>query len=410
MKTQFLSAARGLFLLLAVWMNVLPGVHAQAPGEAACYYLGDWPGKTTPGWNVEAQGLAHDQENWYIAQDLKIWRIPVWHDLNSNAEGLGFTNVLLAKTPLFAEDYYHFGDPECFEHGGQTFLLVPVEGARDLEHGHRGAPHPAIALFRADSLTFVGRDYLYEQGGAPWCAVDTNGNVYSSNFDVNNDYPIRKYAVNWANVIASGEFHLSAPEKIWLTNESETVLNLPRVQGGVITPSGTLLYLVAGYVKVLGGSDPALLDTDGIHAFDLNSGREVRRSDRHSGIFRFDWNPDFPVQEEPEGLTFWDLDDGRAPNISGQLHVLLLDNDAPDDDDILVKHYTSTLHVDRSYNGTEIGSLREPFNTVNEANDRIWDGAQITIASGLYAEALTFSKRIAVVPSGGPVTIGRIGR
>jgi hypothetical protein len=395
MRTQFLSATKRLFPLLAVWMNVLPGVQAQAPGEAAYWYLGDWPGKTTPGWNQDTQGLAHDQDNWFITQEMKIWKIPVTHDLNSNAENMGFTTVSMQDTPLFAEHYNHFGDPECFDSdqfGGPTFLVVPVEGG----------PQRVIALFRADSLTYHTHTNLPNQLNASWCAFDSQGNLYSSDFDFNNkpSIPIFKYTVDWPRVIASGELCLSLTNVIQLRDEDGNNLSVQWIQGGVITPSGALLYLMAGY-----WNDFNL--TNGIHAFDLSSGYRVKRSERQSGSFRFDWSPGLLTGEEPEGLTFWDLDDGRAPNISGQLHVLLLDNDKPDDDDILVKHYTSTLHVDRSYNGDEKGSLRQPFNTVNEANNLIWDGAQITIASGLYPEALTFSKRIAVVPSGGPVTIGQ---
>jgi hypothetical protein len=50
------------------------------------------------------------------------------------------------------------------------------------------------------------------------------------------------------------------------------------------------------------------------------------------------------VREEPEGLTFWDLDaDGRAPGLRGQLHVVLLDNDLVTADDVYVKHYRLSL-------------------------------------------------------------------
>ena len=42
--------------------------------------------------------------------------------------------------------------------------------------------------------------------------------------------------------------------------------------------------------------------------------------------------------EEPEGITLWNLDGRGAPGVSGQLHVLMLDNDS-NGDDIYVKHY-----------------------------------------------------------------------
>jgi hypothetical protein len=42
--------------------------------------------------------------------------------------------------------------------------------------------------------------------------------------------------------------------------------------------------------------------------------------------------------EEPEGLTWWDLDRSDAPGIEGQLHAIVLDND-DNGDDIYFKHY-----------------------------------------------------------------------
>lgn len=132
------------------------------------------------------------------------------------------------------------------------------------------------------------------------------------------------------------------------------------------------------------------------------------------GVYPFNYNYDdsFLTKEEPEGITIWDLDaDRRAPGISGQLHVLLLDNDEPDDDDVYLKHYTGTICVDRTYTGVEKGTPSEPFTTVGEANSYAWDGAQIKILikpqTGSYPETLTFSKRIRVLAEGGTATIGQ---
>jgi hypothetical protein len=68
--------------------------------------------------------------------------------------------------------------------------------------------------------------------------------------------------------------------------------------------------------------------------------RRVDRSTNGSGPFNFQFDPTAPYYEEPEGITFWDLDaDPRSPGVSGQVHVILLDNDEPDSDDVYVKHY-----------------------------------------------------------------------
>jgi hypothetical protein len=71
--------------------------------------------------------------------------------------------------------------------------------------------------------------------------------------------------------------------------------------------------------------------------------RRIERSHNGAGGFAFEFDSTFPVYEEAEGLTVWDLDaDGRAPNVAGQLHAILLDNDEFGDD-VYVKHYRVAL-------------------------------------------------------------------
>ncbi len=76
-----------------------------------------------------------------------------------------------------------------------------------------------------------------------------------------------------------------------------------------------------------------------------------------------------------------------------------------------MKHYTGTIYVDRIYAGVEKGTPSMPFNTVAEANNLAWDGAQIKIRAvrdgSSYPEKLTFSKRIRVLAEGGTATVGR---
>ena len=60
---------------------------AQPFGEAAYNFLGDHPGYANVGWHEEAQGLAHDRDNWFITQKDAIWKIPVTHNLSDRAAG-----------------------------------------------------------------------------------------------------------------------------------------------------------------------------------------------------------------------------------------------------------------------------------------------------------------------------------
>jgi len=216
--------------------------------------------------------------------------------------------------------------------------------------------------------------------------VDASGVVYSSgSHDVAS---VNRYTVDWDALENSAFLPTTPISPIPLWDETNPSLELDRLQAGVLSPTGRLLYLVAGYCDTN-------LPTDGIHVFDLPSGRRVRRSTNGHGYFNYEFHP-VEYDEEPEGLTIWDLDGSNLPGISGQLHVLMLDNDNETlgDDDVYLKHYTHTITVDRSYVGPEEGTPQKPFNTVTEAHTLAWDGANIAIRTGSYPETLVLTKAV----------------
>jgi hypothetical protein len=65
------------------------------------------------------------------------------------------------------------------------------------------------------------------------------------------------------------------------------------------------------------------------------------------------------------------------------------------------------IYVDPIYAGVKLGTPHQPFNTVNEANTAAWNGAWLKLDPYSYNEAVTFSKRLTLVSTGGLVTIGR---
>ena len=205
----------------------------------------------------------------------------------------------------------------------------------------------------------------------------------------------------WDRVNEQEELILGEPEVIIMRNSTGEVLLFDSMQGGVFSESGQLLYLVSGFLD-------AARDSDGIHVFDTATWRRIRQSSRSKMPFKYEFHPGWDSYEEAEGLTIWDLDDDRAPGIRGTLHVLMLDNDYPlgEDDQVYLKHYTESVYVDGAYTGDEYGRLEEPFNTVTEANDMVWDGQRIWIRTGSYPETLTFSKRLEILALDGPVIIG----
>ncbi|MBN1875549.1 MAG: hypothetical protein JXA33_15090 [Anaerolineae bacterium] len=185
----------------------------------------------------------------------------------------------------------------------------------------------------------------------------------------------------------------------------ENTLYVRDVQGIVISDDGQFMYMSCGDDEHSQYERPEY----GIHAFEvqnLQSGRRIGQSSMSEMPFKFDWDYGHE-SEEPEGITIWDLDGMEAPYISGQLHIMLLDNDEwqLNTDDVYLRHYTNVLYVDHRTHGN-YGWPSAPFNTVSEANTYTWDGAQISIHAGTYAESLFIDKKVQLLATGGTVIIG----
>ena len=107
----------------------------------------------------------------------------------------------------------------------------------------------------------------------------------------------------------------------------------------------------------------------------------------------------------------WDLDDGRAPHVRGELHALLLDNDVFGDD-IYFKHYQGAAYVAQGATGN--GRPDNPYGTVAEAYRTIanlgWFGARLEIGAGRYDEGLTITMPVRISAWDGPAVVGQAGR
>jgi hypothetical protein len=375
----------------------------QTPGGAEPYesyfmYLGDYPDEANPGWHENVQGLDHDDSHWFITQTEKLWKIPVTHDLARPASTNPDTRLVTIQqiADLASAGCDHLGDPDHYVYAGKGYLLVPVEGCFG---------GPAIAVFDSSVIGqggnwgYLGRARLGAQSEkAGWVAVDSAGAVYSSHCNTTTLY---KYTLAWARL--PGEVLLEYSDTLPLRDESGADLKLITMQGGEFSESGGLLYLTSGYRD-------SHHTNDGINVLDTRTWQRVRRSSVGDMPFKYEFHPGWwESEEEPEGLTIWNLDDGRAPGVRGALHVLLLDNDASegDPDDVYIKHYSEAISVDASYAGGEEGTPGKPFNTVAEAYALAWNGQRIQIRSGSYGERLSLGKRMEMSAAGGTVVIGR---
>ena len=386
----------------------------QPQGYESYYlYLGQHPDDAEPAWVDNVQGVTTDgAAHWYITQEQKIWKIPVVYDLNlvSEDDPNVVTRTLQSVAILWDLGYEHIGDLTYYEANGQGYLAIPAE---DTDNSH-GAD-PAIAFFAADNLAYVTRMELPEQGAAGWVAIDPLGNLYTADsnpgFD-DTDPVLLRYELDWDVLEAPPPVvDYESLELVFVFDQNDELLPLWALQGGVFSSSGELLYLSSGYMVGwdCGGHDVPvwwMRSYCGIHVFDTYTWQRIEQSTNGYGYFNYEFHPAMPYCQEAEGITIWDLDGGPAPNVSGQLHVFVLENDAASADDVWFKHYTHTISVDGSYSGDENGTPQHPFNTVGEAYDFAWEGARLGIGAGSYPEALTLSKRVELTAWGGIATVG----
>ena len=277
------------------------------------------------------------------------------HDLSGNVdcttERVSCSSAAV-HTPLFGRGYNHYGDPDFYRRAGNGYVVVPAEGGN---LGH------AAAVFRADETLEFYALAPVSQEFFSWLAVDHTGILVSS--EGRSVGELRRYEVDWDEppVFRDGlpVLPVTRLPPALLRDETGAPLEINSVQGGEFSDDGQLLYVSAGFLAGRCADPLCVLDCPdehaswGIHVFRTRPGtdaecgpgrascviaRRIERSIDSSGGFAFEFDPTSPNCEEPEGLTFWDLDAaGREPG--GQLHVVLLDNEGTGGDDVYVKHY-----------------------------------------------------------------------
>lgn len=407
-----LNLACGIALVQLLAVSI-PGGAADKDYEAYYLFTGEFPHNEGTIYSHNFQGLTHDDNNWFLSTNSDgnshptLFKVPVQYDLRHVSADLPdqYPGVIrrslhddLPSHLVNYDKYHHFGDISYYEFNNTGFVLVPTESSVTLD---------AVFLFRASDLQYIGRLLVPSEPARPswwncndtsgppgralgWVAVDSAGFLYASGDCVNT---IHKYSVNWENVPGAwtgSEYivTLVPAADITVLDESGSPLQLGHTQGGVFSESGRLFYILVGQIH-----DHEV--NEGINVFDTTTWKRIRRSDNQSkpdDLFDYNFDPGSPYYEEPEGITIWDLDDGRAPNIRGQLHVGKADWEI-NGYDIYMDHYTNVIRV-------------VPPNTVNWANSLAWDGARIELPAGDYPETITFSKRIQISSKGGTARIG----
>jgi hypothetical protein len=406
LASKFLAAAM-------LWATVL-GMCSRAQAQLfEAYYMhsGNFPVGETQ-WSDDAQGVAHDDNNWFITNTHYIRKVPVTADLRTVT--LLTPGVIYRSLTSYPElaGYNHCGDPDTYTYGGVDYLVVPIENSTST---CGSGPPGAIAILRCSDLSYVWHTPFPGQcNDAGWVAIDELGFMMSSRQHVHNSIHLpppcqgtglRYYAFEWELLRTTGQGELQFLQEIHPTDEQGNCLEMATMQGGEFAPGGRFLYLVSGFYD----DDNGLEDREGIHVLDTSTYQRIQHSSRGSGHFDYYYDPGFPTYEEPEGLTIWDLDDGRAPGIRGQLHVFVSDNDIDlgDSGDIDFKHYTSAIRTDRASTMTcQTGTLACPFHTLADAINFAWTGGEVRAKTGIYLETPRITKRVRMTAEGGSVRIG----
>lgn len=287
----------------------MPTFSAQSPVDV--------PKELDHGLTEEIQGVATTSTHWFFAHNKDYWndpnipdmiRIPITAPLEQRST---WDAALVVPMPqaLLSLGYDHFGDPD--EHNGRIY--VPVEQKED--YGIPGA----IAEFDTN-LNYLGYAIL-ARDNAPWVAVDpTTGLMYTSNGRAGVQ-SVDVYSMSFTNGHLSGLLKTD-DRRLWERN-GQLVQPFYRIQGGAFSARGNLYLSVDGRVE--SATAPV-----GVFGFEAGSfRREVW----------FDVPYDTSNDEELEGLEVRDLTGVGAPGITGQLHVVMLDNDDTTNDDLYFKHY-----------------------------------------------------------------------
>lgn len=412
--------------------------------------------------DAEVEGVAHDDNNWFFTWTYNkvgyLYKVPVDIPLDNNA----FTNS--RTIGIRGKGYWHWGDPDYY-YSKETktgFIVVPCTA----ENGP-----PIVTIYRAKDLSIVAYGKLNNQKSTGWCAVHPitgelftskdfgytkgtkgekpckpNGNCNDQSYHCLYPRTLLRYKIPWESLPKTGyegEITLTYQDSdVELTGSGGESLELYNMQGGEFSESGNIFFISAGggccKAAWLGGGDGQQYYFDGVYAFDTRnnttSWKSIKRSYNHDEDFPlkrlskyFDYH--YPLgcdgagSWSPEGLTIWDLDDGRAPGITGQLHVLVFKFHATGENREVFEHFSNRVYVDHSLGKDQIlfpgiddgisdddplrGSKASPFKTFNYAYNGypVWSGAEIVLKAGSYSAVGKYSKRIRILSQGGAALI-----
>jgi len=297
---------------------VATGARATTDLTPAHDYLFNYPYGSEKSFNENVQGVTHDAANWFITQQNRLHKIPVTADLGNppSHPSVGF--------PITGYD--HMGAPDY--DGGYVF--VPMTGSAG----------GGVAVFRGSDLSFRGIVRLGFRPG--WVAIrKSDHRLFTSAGSLGSSAPGSSWRIDFSRITGSPASPNIAPlleqRNYRIYGRNGTTLTLSHMQGGTFSPSGDL-YLVNGFTGCFQDRE---VPTSPVRRFRLGATDvfdEVARSNNGADPFNYEIHPS--EDQEPQGLTWWDLNTvPHHSRVAGNLHILMLDNDCWDDDNVFLKHY-----------------------------------------------------------------------
>lgn len=301
-------------------------------------YIGNYPKDRENGWGDKLNGVCHDENNWYFTQEKYIWKFPVTHDLKKSCKKED------AARGIYKYRYgHHLGDSDCYN----GYLFIPVEDDGDpyIMVFSTSDIHTKITSQKMQKKDFItGTSTYFKQFG--WVAINPNDKkLYTSDGELNKKNPILVYDIDFDAIKNKKTPFLKPYAALYVVDEEGRYLTRGWMQGGCFDNQNHL-HICNGSPKHY-PSDGTLLNYSnrkgGITVYDIPQLSQnevttikVKARSNQSHDFRFQFNG---YLEEPEGITYWDLDGKGAPGISGQLHAIMIDLNGIGDTDLYFKHF-----------------------------------------------------------------------
>ena len=257
-------------------------------------------------WTEECQGVTTDGQYWYITSNDKRDRRAVYKYTIDMKFVAKFGLEGIKKQLNGDEEHFHVGDLTYYKGN----LYIPLENPQKLmilSTDFKTTKFFNLRDKKNTKPTPMGNTFA-------WCAIDPRtGLLYTSDFggdgNLTNIYIYAKK--DHANYTHVGNLTLKE--------------RMGRVQGGVITENCKLI-LADDYYNA-------------IKCYSLKTGayygKETVQVDKRDH-----------VAEEIEGLCISPPGSIRLKGVPVQVHLILLDNDKPDDDDVIFKHYAVPIPAD----------------------------------------------------------------